>query len=463
MLQRLAILLGFRDSISFGLVLAILFFTTPVDSTWAFAPDEDLTARAAVLMDAATGKILYQKEPDLRLPPASTTKVMTAILTLESGRSFQETLPVSKEATRVPASKLYLQPGQSLSIQELLYGIMLASANDASMVLAEGIAGSVERFAELMTKKAHDIGATNSNFTNPHGLTAADHYSSARDLAIIFRYAMKNATFREIVQTKFSSVSTTAVVRKKVVPRRISVRNHNRLLWNFDGALGGKTGYTHAAQKCFVGAVQRNGTTLIVAILGARDQWGDTKHLLEYGFDNFDSLKAPSLPAGKATSSEQQVGVRGDRLSALGAPPTEKDLAQPTDGFILQVGSFRERARAEILLRQINEKGFDAFVEQTHSQTQRNRLPGAPGSLPRISRGAGNGSRDSQQKRPSGHDPAGSGGAIVARRSKLSPLDLDHHSIFCHGQPCVQILGAREHVLAEVGEHKLLACQARQV
>ena len=364
MLWRLATLLGFRESILFGLVLAIVFSTTPVDSTWAFAPDEDLTARAAVLMDAATGKILYQKEPDLRLPPASTTKVITAILTLESGRSFQETLPVSKEATRVPASKLYLRPGQSVSIQELLYGIMLASANDASMVLAEGIAGSVERFAELMTKKAHDIGATNSNFTNPHGLTSADHYSSAKDLAIIFRYAMKNATFREIVQTKFSSVSTTAVVRKKVVPRRISVRNHNRLLWNFDGTLGGKTGYTHAAQKCFVGAVQRNGTTLIVAILGARDQWGDTKHLLEYGFDNFESLKAPSLPAGKATSSEQQVGVRGDRLSALGALRAA-DLAQPTDGFILQVGSFRERARAELLSRQINEKGFDAFVEQT--------------------------------------------------------------------------------------------------
>ena len=129
------------------------------------------------------------------------------------------------EATRVPASKLYLRPGQSLSIEELLYGIMLASANDASVVLAEGIGGSVERFTEQMTKKAHQIGATNTNFTNPHGLTAIDRYSTARDLATIFRYAMKNATFRDIVQTKFSSVSTTAVVRKKVVPRRISVRN----------------------------------------------------------------------------------------------------------------------------------------------------------------------------------------------------------------------------------------------
>jgi D-alanyl-D-alanine carboxypeptidase len=345
--------------------LAIVVITASVNSTWGFTPDEDLTARAAVLMDAATGKILYQKEPELRLPPASTTKVVTAILTLESGRSFKETLPVSKEATRVPASKLNLRPGQSVSIEELLYGIMLASANDASMVLAEGIAGSVERFAELMTKKAHDIGATNSHFTNPHGLTAADHYSSAKDLALIFRYAMKNPTFREIVQTKFSSVSTTAVVRKKVVPRRISVRNHNRLLWNFDGALGGKTGYTHAAQKCFVGAVQRNGVTLIVSILGARDQWGDTKRLLEYGFDNYETLKTPTTPAGKAASNEQQVGVRGDRLSANIVPPQEKDQPKLTEGFILQVASFREKYRAESLSREINEKGFDTFVEQT--------------------------------------------------------------------------------------------------
>jgi len=143
------------------------------------------------------------------------------------------------------------------------------------------------------------------------------------------------------------------------------VRNHNRLLWNFDGALGGKTGYTFAAQKCFVGAVQRNGTTLIVAILGARDQWGDTKRLLEYGFDNLDSLKAPPAPAGKSTSSEQQVGVRGDRLSVLALPAAEKEPAASTDGFILQFGSFRERARAELLSKQINEQGFDAFVETT--------------------------------------------------------------------------------------------------
>ena len=316
-------------------------------------------------MDAATGKIIYQKEADLRLPPASTTKIMTAILTLESGHSLAEKLTVSKEATRVPASKLYLRPGQSLTIEELLYGIMLASANDAAVVLAEGVGGSVEQFGELMTKRAHDLGAINSHFTNPHGLTATGHYSTAKDLAILFRYAMKNQTFREIVQTKFSSVTSTALVRKKAVPRRISVRNHNRLLWNYDGALGGKTGYTHAALKCFVGAVQRNGTTLIVAILGARDQWGDTKRLLEYGFDNYDLLKgAPGAP-GKAAAMEQQVGVRGDRMSSVIVPAQEKSQIKVSEGFILQVGAFRDRERAESLSHQINDQGIDAFVEKT--------------------------------------------------------------------------------------------------
>jgi len=315
-------------------------------------------------MDAATGKVIYQKEPDLRLPPASTTKVVTAILTLESGRNLHDSLSVSKEATRVPASKLYLRPGQSVTIEELLYGIMLASANDASVVLAEGVAGSVERFADLMTKKAHQLGAVNTHFTNPHGLTAPDHYSTARDLAILFRYAMKNPTFREIVQTKFSSVNTTAVVRKKVVPRRISVRNHNRLLWNFDGAIGGKTGYTHAAQKCYVGAVQRNGKTLIVAILGARDQWGDIKRLLEYGFNNYEHLKT-SPPGGKSITGEQQVGVRGERAEASVGTPTESDLTKTSDGYVLQLGSFRERERAESISRQVSAEGFDAFIEPT--------------------------------------------------------------------------------------------------
>jgi D-alanyl-D-alanine carboxypeptidase len=284
-------------------------------------------------------------------------------LTLESGRSLKELLTVSKAATRVPASKLYLRPGQTLTIDDLLYGLLLSSANDASMVLAEGIGGSVEHFAELMTKKANEIGAINSHFTNPHGLTAPDHYSTARDLALLFRYAMKNATFREIVQTKISSVSSNTLVRKRAVVRRISVRNHNRLLWNFDGALGGKTGYTLAAQKCFVGAVERNGVTIIVSILGSRDQWGDTQKLLEYGFDNYQTLKA-GTPSTVREPSSEQAGMRSERLSALIVTPQDEKL-KVADGYVLQVGAFRERGRAESLSRQIVEKGFNAFIEET--------------------------------------------------------------------------------------------------
>ncbi|HZD41306.1 MAG TPA: SPOR domain-containing protein [Terriglobales bacterium] len=322
----------------------------------AFSPEEDLTARSAVLMEAKTGRILYQREPDLHLPPASTTKILTAIVTLESGRKLTELLTVSKAATRVPASKLYLAPGQTLSIADLLYGILLSSANDASMVLAEGIGGSVKRFAEMMTKKAHDIGATNTNFTNPHGLTAPNHYSTARDLALIFQYAMKNPMFRKIVQTKISSVKSLTPGRKRPKTRLISVRNHNHLLWNFDGALGGKTGYTRAAQKCFVGAVGRGGVTLIVSILGSHNLWGDTKRLLEYGFDNYNTLKLAAQP--KSTAPERAAIV------PAAAVTSEGDGEPDVEGYILQLGSFREADRADSLLKTYNDKGFAAYVEK---------------------------------------------------------------------------------------------------
>jgi serine-type D-Ala-D-Ala carboxypeptidase (penicillin-binding protein 5/6) len=336
----------------------------PNSLLWAVSPDDDLSARALLLMDAKTGKILYQKNADTPLPPASTTKVLTAILTLESQKRSDERLTVSKAATRVPASKLYLKPGQTVSIEDLLYGVLLGSANDASVVLAEGIGGSVEKFAEIMTKKAHDLGAINTHFSNPHGLTAVDHYSTARDLALIFRYAMKNPTFREIMRTKMSSVRSLSPGKKSTRTRLISVRNHNRLLWNYDGAIGGKTGYTFAAQKCYVGAVERNGVTLIVSLLGSRDLWGDTKRLLEYGFDNYHVLNTLT-PAAKSLSA-QRANPDSAKLSALAVMPQEDAaLKSSSDGYILQVGSFREQHRAEALVKAFSEKGFDAFVEKT--------------------------------------------------------------------------------------------------
>jgi D-alanyl-D-alanine carboxypeptidase (penicillin-binding protein 5/6) len=311
-------------------------------------------------MDAKSGKILFQKEADLRLPPASTTKILTAILTLESGRKLQDVLTVSKAATRVPASKLYLRPGQTITIEHLLYGVMLSSANDASMVLAEGIGGSVEQFADLMTKKAHELGATNTHFTNPHGLTAPDHYSTARDLATIFKYAMKNPIFQQIIQTKISSVKSISIGKKRRQARLMSVRNHNRLLWSFDGTIGGKTGYTLAAQKCFVGAVERNGATLIVSLLGSRDLWGDTRRLLEYGFDNYETLKTATQ-----TSAPAPVQLLPpERASESAAHSQSPDSVQTAERYVLQVGSFRDRERAEFLLKQFSAHGLGAFVEK---------------------------------------------------------------------------------------------------
>lgn len=313
-------------------------------------------------MDAVTGQVLYEREPDLTLPPASTTKIITAIVALGSDRGGKDLLAVTKAATHVPSSKLYLRPGQSMTIQDLLYGLLLSSANDASVVLAEGIAGSVARFAEMMTNKAHEIGATNSHFANPHGLTAPGHYSTARDMALIFSYAMKNPTFREIVQTKTISVSSISNGKVHKV-RHIPIRSHNRLLWNFDGAIGGKTGYTYAAQKCFVGGVSRNGVTLIVSILGSRDLWGDTKRLLEYGLQNYETLRAASTTTAPSLA-DGQVSLLSEKPASPLFSWEEEKKVRSLNGYVLQIASFRERDRAESLQRWIAEGGYQAFLEK---------------------------------------------------------------------------------------------------
>jgi len=183
---------------------------------------------------------------------------------------------------------------------------------------------------------------------------------------LIFRYAMKNPTFRQIVHTKMSSVRSLSPGKKSARTRLISVRNHNRLLWNYDGALGGKTGYTFAAQKCYVGAVERNGVTLIVSLLGSRDLWGDTKRLLEYGFDNYQALNTLTPAAVARSITAERVTPDTAKLSALVVmPPEETAPKSSTESYVVQVGSFREQLRAEGLLRAFAAKGFEAFVEKT--------------------------------------------------------------------------------------------------
>ena len=289
-------------------------------------------------MNATTGQVLYQRNPDLKLPPASATKVATAIVALENGE-LQDKLRVSKAVAGVPSLRIGLRRGQSMSVQDLLYSALLYSANDASVVLAEGIAGSVADFAVLMTRKAHELGAKNTQFKNPHGLTEPGHFSSARDMALIFTYAMKNPDFRTIVQTKRKTVRLITAGRKKRV-RRIPLRNKNRLLWSFNGAIGGKTGYTRAAKKCFVGAVARNGVTLVVSILGSRALWTDAKRLLDYGF---------------RTQKQKQIQTQ-----------IQTQRVRSSNGFIIQVASFLGQDQAESLRKKFEKSGYHTYIDKSY-------------------------------------------------------------------------------------------------
>ena len=207
------------------MLAAVLFF--PVKA-------QAISAQRAILMDACTGRVLYEKQADTQSLIASTTKIMTALVVCEQCNVLDR-MKIPKEAVGIEGSSMYLQEGEVLTVQELLYGLMLHSGNDAAVALAIYCGGTVEGFAQLMNDKAHRLGMDSSHFVNPHGLDAPGHYSTARDMAVLAAYAMENPIFRQTVSTKTVHAGTR------------SLRNHNKLLWQVEGADGVKTGYTKAA------------------------------------------------------------------------------------------------------------------------------------------------------------------------------------------------------------------------
>ena len=267
-------------------VLPILFSGT----AWAQIPAPVLlTADAVVLMDSNSGDILFSKQPHEHLPPASTTKVLTALIALEK-LSLDARIPVSAKAANVAPSRVGFQFGDIIQAQDLLYGLLLKSGNDAAETLAEAIGGSVEGFAQLMNAKAAQLGANDSHFVNPHGLHDKEHYTSAYDLALIFRQAMTQPLFAEIVRTHNAELRVAAQNDPAGGWRIVPIHNTNRLLTGYEGALGGKTGFTRAAKNCFVGEASRRGVSLIVAVLGSAGKvalWRDVKMLLDYGFSRY--------------------------------------------------------------------------------------------------------------------------------------------------------------------------------
>lgn len=273
-----------------------------------------VAARGAALIDADSGRLLFGQNENEALPMASTTKVMTALIALEHA-ALDEPVTAGKNASGVPGTSLYLSVGETLSMEHMLYGLMLRSGNDAAVAIAEHVAGSVPEFAALMNARAAQIGA-NAHFVNPHGLDADGHQTSALGLALIFREAMKNADFRTVTGT-----------RRKVIPwigneySRV-LENKNRLLKTYAGATGGKTGYTGKAGRCLVFSAERDGLSLIGAVLNCPTWFDTAAAMLDYGFEHFRADKAleawetvASLPVRQGEKREVRV-VAADALHA---------------------------------------------------------------------------------------------------------------------------------------------------
>jgi D-alanyl-D-alanine carboxypeptidase (penicillin-binding protein 5/6) len=257
------------------LVLTIVFLWQAVALAASPAPKVD--AEAALLVVAGTGKILYAINPDAIMYPASTTKIMTALVALERGK-LDSVVTVSSQAASCEEASLGLRAGDRLTLRDLLYGMMLASGNDAAEAVAEHIAGSVPDFVELMNDRATKMGLVNTHFANPHGLPDPNnHYSSARDLVAITALALQNPEFAKMAATR-----DYAVPLKNRAPIKASTTN--KFLRTYPGASGVKTGYTQAAGDCLVAAAKRGNVQLIAVLLNDDERWGDAAKLMDYGF-----------------------------------------------------------------------------------------------------------------------------------------------------------------------------------
>jgi len=278
----------------FVLILAVLFMPmagaddmieeVPASSIFedvlpemVYGTEPEINARSAIVIDAESGRVLFEKNAYIKRPMASTTKVMTAIIALENC-DLNEVVTVSRNAALVNGSTINLTTGEKLTMRELMYGLLLRSGNDAAIAIAEHIGGSVDGFAKMMNDKAREIGAYNTKFTTPHGLDEEGHYSTAYDMALITRYALKNPVFNDIVGTRSIQVG------------KRTMNNTNEMLWGYEGADGVKTGYTGKAGRCLITSATRNGRRYISVVLfcDSRDQRAlSSKKILDYAFERY--------------------------------------------------------------------------------------------------------------------------------------------------------------------------------
>lgn len=251
---------------------------------------DEIRSPAAIVIEASTGRILYGKNPDLRLLPASTAKLMTAMVALDRANPH-DTVVISEKAASCSPVKAKFRVGERVTVETLLNAVLIKSANDAAFALAEGVSGSEERFVALMKEKVLALGMSDTKFVNATGLPMEGQYITVYDLARMLRHALRYPLIKEIVSTKASRISTED-------GREIVIINSNKLLWSDDSVLGGKTGYTRAAKHCFVCASEQGGETVITAILGARTKaqlWKESEHLIRKGFSIVNGKGEPVL------------------------------------------------------------------------------------------------------------------------------------------------------------------------
>lgn len=301
-----------------ALLAAVSFFHCEVQA---------VSAQKAIVMDGITGRVLFEKHADEQSLIASTTKIMTALVVCEQCNVLDR-MRIPKEAVGIEGSSMYLQEGEVLTLQELLYGLMLHSGNDAAVALAIYCGGTVEGFAELMNDKARQLGLQNTHFMNPNGLDCPGHYSTARDLAILAAYAMDNPIFARTVSTKTVTVGNR------------SLHNHNKLLWQVEGADGVKTGYTKAAGRILVSSAVRQGRRLICVTIHDPNDWQDHSALLEDGFSRFtirdivkegQVLGAAEVEGGQASSVQL---LAAENFSFAMTEHEEATVALSGPGFI---------------------------------------------------------------------------------------------------------------------------------
>lgn len=256
--------------VSFVLAAAVLLGLLPLS---AGAEEYTVSAQSAMVMCADTGDVVYEKNADEKMLIASITKIMTAIVVIENA-DMSQSVEILPEWAAVEGSSMYLKCGESYTVYELLLGMMLASGNDAAAALAASVFGSESACADKMNEKAAELGMTGSHFTNPHGLDGAEHYSTARDMARLTVYCMENGSFRDIVSTNSAEIKGETYY------------NHNRLLREYNGCIGVKTGYTMAAGRTLVSCAERNGLRFVCVTLNAPDDWNDHRQLLDTAFDS---------------------------------------------------------------------------------------------------------------------------------------------------------------------------------